>query len=108
MRKFVYIIGFLKIIAILLSGKSVEGRLFYDKKTHVLTFQPWERKKPKSTSYRKINDLDGGWLGESDLHIVRHEKFPKSLGLKNILRLLRRDNQQTEEALVDKDILDHV
>ncbi len=108
MKKFVFIIDFFRIITLLLSGKSVEGRLYIDKETKLLTFKAWERKTPKHTLYRKINDLDGGWLGESDLHIVRHEKFPKSLGLKNILKLIRRDNQQTEEALEDKDIVDHV
>ncbi len=108
MKKYIFVIDYLRIIVLLLSGKSVEGRLYIDKQTHVLTFKAWERKAPKNPPHRKICELDGGWLGESDLHIVRHEKFPKSLGLMSILRLIRRDNLQTEEALVDRDIIDHV
>ncbi len=108
MKKYIFITNSLRVLALLLSGKSVEGRLYIDKQTHVLTFKAWERKAPKYPSQRKLCSLDGGWLGETDLHIERHEKFPKSLGMASILRMIRRDNQQTEMALMDREIIDHV
>ena len=58
MKIFIYIPNFLAIIAGLLRGESFEGRLFIDKKTHVLTLKLWERKAPKYTSYRKVGDTD--------------------------------------------------
>jgi len=108
MKKFIFIIDFLVIVVRLMKGESIEGRLFYDKENKRITFQPWYRKSPKNKKQHKLCDLDGGWLGESDLHIVRHEKFPKSLGLKKIIDLFRRDEEQTREALENKDVIDHV
>ncbi len=108
MKKYIFIINFVELVKKLLRGESVEGRLYFDRENNRLTFLPWNRKAPKKRKYQKISDLDGGWLGESDLHIVRYEKFPKSLGLRCIMDLFRRDEKQTLEALVDKDIMDHV
>ena len=54
MKIFIYIPNFLAIIAGLLRGVSFEGRLFIDKKTHVLTLKLWNRKAPKYTSYNKV------------------------------------------------------
>ncbi len=108
MKKYIFIIDFVEITVKLLRGESIEGRMYFDKEKRRLTFKPWYRKAPKHAKQKKWCDLDGGWLGESELHIVRHEKFPKSLGLKRIIDLFRRDEEQTKEALTNKDIIDHV
>lgn len=101
MKKFIFIINALEIVAGLLRGEKFEGVLFWDKETRCITFKAWNRTAPKYQKQKKICDLDGGWLGETDKHIVRHEKFAKSLGLGSILMLMDHDHQQSKNALKD-------
>ena len=101
MKKFIFIINALEIIAGLLRGEKFEGVLFWDKEAGCITFKAWNRKAPKYQKQKKICDLDGGWLGETDKHIVRHEKFAKSLGLGSVLTLMENDHQQSVNALTD-------
>lgn len=107
MKKFIYIINALEIIARLLKGEKIEGVLYIPKDTHVPTFKAWNRKAPKHRKQNKICDLDGGWLGETDKHYVRHEKFAKSLGVNNILTLMERDHRQSKDAIISCDIIDN-
>ena len=108
MKKFIFIINALEIIAGLLRGEKFEGVLYWDRDMHRITFKAWNRKAPKHYKQKKICDLDGGWLGESEKHIVRHEKFAKNLGLDNILNMMEHDHRQSKEALEDKDIMESV
>ena len=108
MKKFIFIINALEIIAGLLRGEKFEGVLFWDKETRCITFKAWNRTAPKYQKQKKICDLDGGWLGETDKHIVRHEKFAKSLGMGSILTLMDRDHRQSKDALEVRDIIESV
>ncbi len=108
MKKFIFIINALDIITGLLRGEKYEGVLYWDKDARSITFKAWNRKAPKYQKHKKICDLDGGWLGETDIHIVRHEKFPKSLGTKTIISLMDRDHQQSTDALEVREIIESV
>lgn len=106
MKKFIYVLDVLAIFARLLKGERVEGVLYLDKDTHVLTFKAWNRKAPKHGRRRKLSDLDCGWLGETDRHIIRYERFPKSVGVSRIMTLMDDDNAQSKETLIDLAIMD--
>ena len=108
MKKFIFIINALDIIAGLLKGERYEGVLYLDQETRVLTFKAWNRKAPKYRKERKIRDLDFGWLGETAKHYVRHEKYPKVLGASVILSMMDRGNEQAKDALIDHEILEFV
>ena len=56
---------------------------------------------------KKICDLDFGFVGETAKHITRHEKFPKVMGTEAILNAMDRDNIQSREAVVDREIVDN-
>ena len=107
MRKFIYIPNFLAIIAGLLRGESFEGRLFIDKKTHVLTLKLWERKAPKCTSYSKVCDTDYGSVWKSEQHLLWREKLPLSMGTGRMLSAMERDKDQAKQAVVDDYIIDN-
>ena len=108
MKKFVFIVNALDILAGLLRGERFEGVLFWDKEAGRITFKAWNRNAPKNYKQKKICDLDGGWLGESEKHIVRHEKFAKNLGLANILTQMEHDHQQSTGALVERFVTESV
>lgn len=90
------------------SGNSLEGSLKMDLKTRRITFKAWNRKAPKHYKEKKICDLDFGWLGETEKHITRREKFPKVLGYSYIRSAMNRDNLQSQSAVTDKEILELV
>ncbi len=108
MKKYIFVIDLVEIIGRILKGESIEGRLYFDKENSRLTFQPWYRKGGKRTKQRKLCDLDAGYLAETDKHIVRHERFPLSIGMKGMLQLLKRDQEQTENALAEREIIEFV
>ena len=108
MKKFIFIVNGLTIMARLLKGERFEGVLYFDKEARALTFKAWNRTAPKSRKERKIRDLDFGWLGETAKHYVRHEKYPKVLGASVILSMMDRGNEQAKDALIDHEILEFV
>ena len=107
MKKFIFIINALEIIAGLLRGEKFEGVLYLDKDTRLLTFKAWNRKAPKYYKEKKVADLDFGFVGETEKHITRHEKFPKVMGTESILNAMDRDNIQSQAAVVDREIVDN-
>ena len=107
MKKFIYIPGFLAIVAGLLRGESFEGRLFIDKETHVLTLKLWKRKAPKNTSYNKVAETDYGSMWKSEKHLLWREKLPLSMGTGHMLSAMERDKDQAKQAVVDDYIIDN-
>ena len=107
MKKFIYIPGFLAIVAGLLRGESFEGRLFIDKQTHVLTLKLWKRKTPKYYNYNKVAETDYGSMWKSDKHLLWREKFPLSMGSGRILSAMEADKHQAKQAVVDEYIIDN-
>ena len=89
------------------SGIRVDGSIKKDPKTGRLVFTDWKRSAPKYYKEKKIADLDFGFVGETAKHITRHEKFPKVMGTEAILNAMERDNIQSQEAVVDKEIVDN-
>ena len=107
MKKFIFIPNFLAVIAGLLRGESFEGRLFIDKKTHVLTLKLWNRKARKYTSYNKVGDTDYGSVWKSEKHLLWREKLPLSMGTGRMLSAMERDKDQAKQAVVDDYIIDN-
>ena len=106
MKKFIYVLNALELMSKLYAGKRLEGVLYIDENTGGLTFKAWNRKAPKHGKRRKLSDLDCGWLGETDRHIIRYERFPKSVGVSRIMTLMDDDNAQSKETLIDLAIMD--
>ena len=107
MKKYIYIPGFLAIVAGLLRVESFEGRLFIDKETHVLTLKLWKRKAPKYTNYSKVGDTDYGSLWRSEKHLLWREKLPLSMGVGRMLSAMEADKNQAKQAVVDEYIIDN-
>ena len=108
MKKFIYIPGFLAIVAGLLRGESFEGRLFIDKETHVLTLKLWKRTAPKYYNYNKVADTDYGSMWKSEKHLLWREKYPLSLGLDGVLTAMERDKNQAQKMVVTDYIIDGI
>ena len=65
MRKYIFILNVLDIMAGLMKGKRFEGVLYMDKNTGLLTFKPYNRKAPKRSRDVLVAKLPWGWVKES-------------------------------------------
>ena len=108
MKKFIFIVNAIELIARLLAGESIEGKLYIDKDTQVLTFKAWNRKAPKYTKYRKTGDTDYGSTWKSDKHLLWREKYPLSMGLDRILTAMEADKNQAQQNVVTDYIIEGV
>ena len=108
MKKFIFIINALEIVAGLLRGEKFEGVLFWDKETRCITFKAWNRTAPKHAKYRKTGDTDYGAIWKSDRHLLWREKFPLSMGLDRILTAMEADKNQAQKTVVTDYIIDCV
>ena len=107
MKKYIEIINARELFDGMKKGTRFDGVLYRDKVTGKPTFKAWNRTAPKHRKEKKIRDLDNGWLGMTEVHITRHERFARSMGLANIRKAMDCDNRQSKEVLVDMEIIDN-
>ena len=90
------------------NGESVEGSLKMTLKPRSINFKGWRRTAPKHYKERKIGNVDYGYLTETERHITRKERFPKSLGLTGIQSAMSRDNKQSLGIVADTEIIEDI
>ncbi len=104
MRKIVFITNVLDAMKGLKKGKRIEGALYVDKNTGVLTFKPYFRKQTTYVADKLICYLEDGWVKESARRIKVHVSFNKLLGIARILSMLERDTRDAKNALINKEL----
>ena len=89
-------------------GEYVQGSLHLDKETGLKLFNRHILKSRMSgyvrPAYKRIAELDNGYLKESATLIIRREAFPKRLGTPRIMSLMDRGNEQAKNALIDREL----
>ena len=104
MKKFVFILNVLDAMAGLKKGKRIEGALYLDKSTGLLTFKPYFRKTPKYAKDVLIAKLPWGWVKESLKRTKRYTSMPSELTLAEKLAILDQDNELTKAALIKQEM----
>lgn len=102
MKKFIFILNALDIMAGLLKGKRFEGVLFLDKNTGLPTFKAYNRKPKTYVKDVLIEKLPYGWVKGSVKRNKRLTSMPNDLSLAEQLAILDRENEQAKEALIKK------
>ena len=106
MRKFVFIQNVLDILSGAKKGKRIEGVLYMDKNTGLLTFKPYFRKAPKYSKDKLIAKLPWGWVKESLERIKVYGSFPKDLGTAAVINLQDDHNRSVKNALIEREIVE--
>jgi hypothetical protein len=104
MRKYIFILNVLDIMAGLMKGKRFEGVLYMDKNTGLLTFKPYNRKAPKRSRDVLVAKLPWGWVKESSRRTKRHTSMPKDLAFAEKLAILDQENKLAKEALMKQEL----
>ena len=104
MKKFIFILNALNIMTELMKGEKIEGALYVDKNTRLLTFKPYIRKAPSSSTDKVVCYLENGWVKESPRRYKVYDSFNKRLGMARIISILERDMRDAKLALINKEM----
>ena len=108
MKKFVFVLNAIELLAQLMNGKRVEGVLYIDQDTGVLTFKAYNRQPRIREKDRLVKKLPWGWVKESLLRVKRYSSLPKELTLPEKLAILDEENEQAKNALIENYIIESV
>ena len=104
MKKYIFVLNAINVMAKLLKEKRVEGVLFLDENTGRLTFKAYNRQPRVREKDRLVKKLPWGWVKESMERIKVFGSFPKDFCMAQIIELLNEHNQDAKNALIDKEL----
>ena len=107
MKKYVFVLNAINVMAKLLKDKRVEGVLYLDQDTGKLTFKAYNRQ-PRDRQERVVCQLENGWLKESPLCYKVYNSVKKSLGRRLVDVVMHRELSTAMQALEIEEILDNV
>ena len=108
MKKYIYVLDAIKLLAMLVDGKRIEGVLYLDEFGKP-TFKPYFRKAPKHRRKDElIHQLENGWVKESSEKYKVFVSVYKKLGLARILNIIDRETKEAKTALFDKELIENV
>ena len=107
MRKYIFILNAIIVMAKLLEGKRVEGVLYIDQDTSKLTFKAYNRQ-PRDRQERVVCQLENGWLKESPQRYKFYNSVRKDLGRRLVDVVMHRELNSAMQVLEVEEILDRV
>lgn len=106
MKKFVFMLNAVELIAQLTSGKRVEGVLYVDVNTGRLTFKAYNRQPRHRQKDRMVKKLPWGWVKESLERIKVFGSYPKEYGTAAIMGLVDETARDTKNVLIDRELIE--
>ena len=107
MKKYIFILNAINVMAKLLKDKRVEGVLYLDQDTGKLTFKAYNRQ-PRDRQERVVCQLENGWLKESPLCYKFYNSVKKDLGRRMVDLVMHRELNSAMQVLEVDEILDRV
>jgi hypothetical protein len=104
MKKFVFVLNAIELLAQLMNGKRVEGVLYIDQDTGVLTFKAYNRQSRVREKDRLVKKLPWGWVKESLERIRVYGSFPKDYGTASVMGLVDETAREAKNALIDREL----
>ena len=106
MKKLIFIMNVLDIMAGLKKGKRIEGALYLDKNTGIPTFKAYNRTPKPGPKDKVLRYLEHGWVKESSERIKVYESMPKCLGAARMIMTLERETKEAKNVIIEQEILD--
>jgi hypothetical protein len=103
-----YIVIEEEILARLVVGKCVEGRLYRDKWTGVISFKAYNRQPRVRQKDEMVKKTPWGWLKASVERVKRFSSMPKDLSLDEKLAILDEENELVKQALIENYIIEGI
>jgi hypothetical protein len=97
-----------EVLVRLLEGKHVEGSLFRDKWTGIITFNAYKRLVKKRVKDVLIKKTPWGWLKGSAERNKRYTSMPNDLTLDEQLEIMNQENELAKRALIESYIIEGI
>ena len=107
MRKYIFILNAINVMAKLLKDKRVEGVLYLDQDTGKITFKAYNRQ-PRDRHERVVCQLENGWLKESPQRYKFYNSVRKDLGCRLVDVVMHRELNAAMQVLEIEEMLDNV
>ena len=104
MKKYIFVLNAISVMAKLLKEKRVEGVLFLDESTGRLTFKAYNRQPRKRDKERLVKKLPWGWVKESIERIKVFGSFPKEYSTPQVMGMLDEHTKDAKNALIDREL----
>lgn len=108
-KKFINILNIIEVMNRLEKGLSVEGALFIDKDTHLLSFKPYNMAKYQPGYYKRpkpilIKKLPWGALKQSVRNNILRVSVPQDLGTAQTIAIFNNHVAEANNALIDMEL----
>lgn len=108
MKKYIFLLDAIKLLAMLASGKRVQGVIFIDQNTGRLTFKPYYSRSLHGENDVLVKVLEHGWVKESPKRIKVYDSLPKKVGTVRMMSILDREMKEVKETLIDRELIELV
>jgi len=97
-----------EVLVRLMEGKHVEGSLFRDKWTGIITFNAYKRLQKKRAKDVLIKKTPWGWVKASVARKKRFTSVPNDITLEEQLEIMDQENEMAKRALIESYIIECV
>ena len=104
MKKYIFVLNAINVMAKLLKEKRVEGVLFMDENTGKITFKAYNRKPRVREKDRMVKKLPWGWVKESIERVKVYGSFPKEYSTAQVMGLLDEHTKDAKNALIEREL----
>ena len=104
MKKYIFVLNAINVMAKLLKEKRVEGVLFMDENTGKITFKAYNRKPRVREKDRMVKKLPWGWVKESMERVKVYGSFPKNYSTAQVMGLLDEHTKDAKNALIEREL----
>lgn len=104
MKKYIFVLNAIELMTKLYVGKRVEGVLYMDEETGLLTFKAYNRQPRIRQKDKLVKKLPWGWVKESLERIKVFGSFPKDMGTAQVMGLLDEHARDAKNALIDREL----
>ena len=104
MKKYIFVLNAIELLAQLMNGKRVKGVLYLDQNTGKLTFKAYHCQVRVREKDRLVKKLPWGWVKESMERIKVFGSFPKDFCTAQVIELLNEHNQDAKNALIEREL----
>ena len=104
MKKYIFVLNAINVMAKLLKEKRVEGVLFMDENTGKITFKAYNRQPRVRKKDRLVKKLPWGWVKESIERVKVYGSFPKNYSTAQIMGLLDEHTKDAKNALIEREL----
>ena len=106
MKKIIFVLNAINVMAKLLNGKRVKGVLYVDQNTGKLTFKAYNLQSQKHANDQLVKKLPWGWVKESMQRIKVFGSFPKDLGSAAVMGLMDDHNRSAKNAMIERELIE--